>query len=162
MITEFRQAVVPKELRSLAAFDHKVFKKPDWFPLGAWREYESWWMIVNRTKVGCCAFEHHVDFLEDIGEANSRREGSLYISSTGIAPRFHGMGFGTLLKAWQVAYARHHRFTRIVTNMRESNLAIIRLNQNFNFKVIRTTPGYYGDPREPTVVMACQVSSAAR
>lgn len=154
MHTEFRRTVLPAELRSLVAFDHKVFRASDWFNREDWEDYESWWMLVAGVKVGCCAFERHVDFTQDLtNDANPPLRGSLYISSTGILPRFQRKGFGALLKSWQVSYARYHRFHRIVTNVRQSNAAIRRLNQAFHFRELRTTPGYYRNPREATVVM---------
>jgi len=106
-------------------------------------------------KIGCCAFGLHIDFKEDIhpDKENPHRRGSLYIASTGILPQFRRKGFGTLLKSWQLSYARHHGFSRIVANTRKSNKAMIRLNQKFGFKIVRTTPRYYEDPREATVVM---------
>jgi ribosomal protein S18 acetylase RimI-like enzyme len=157
MHTEFRRVITPKEIRSLILFDHKAFHEypGDWFDHATWQMYESWWMIVGKRKIGCCAFERHFDFQEDIHpvQHNPRRRGLLYIASTGILPQFRGQGFGTLLKAWQLSYARHHNCTRIVTNTRKSNKAMIRLNQKFDFKIIRTTGGYYENPREATVVM---------
>jgi ribosomal protein S18 acetylase RimI-like enzyme len=142
-------------MRSLLAFDRKVFREPDWFPAEYWRICEAYWMLVDRRKVGCCAFQKNVDFQEDIREdgLNPRRKGSLYISTTGILPQFQGMGFGQLLKSWQIAYARHHGFTRIVTNTRRGNAAMIRLNRKFGFRTVRSTPRYYCDPTEATVVM---------
>jgi ribosomal protein S18 acetylase RimI-like enzyme len=138
-------------------FDRKVFHPypADWFDQEAWQVYESWWMIIDRQKIGCCAFERHVDFQDDIREdaANPPLLGSLYIVTTGILPRFRGLGFGNLLKSWQVSYARRHGFTRIVTNTRKSNKSMIGLNKKFGFKVLRTTWDYYEDPSEPTVVM---------
>jgi hypothetical protein len=69
MKTEFRNAIVPQEIRSLVIFDHKVFGeyRADWFDRDAWLAYDSWWLIVNDRKIGCCAFERHVDFQEDRG-----------------------------------------------------------------------------------------------
>jgi ribosomal protein S18 acetylase RimI-like enzyme len=157
MNTEFRKAIVPKEIRSLVIFDHKAFYEypADWFDRDDWEACDPWWMIINNTKVGCCAFEPHVDFQDDIRDdgRNPRLGASLYIVTTGILPRFRGLGFGNLLKCWQVSYARRHGFTRIVTNARTSNKPIIGLNKKFGFEVLRTTPNYYEDPREPTVVM---------
>jgi hypothetical protein len=40
----------------------------------------------------------------------------------------------------------------MVTNCWESNAAMISINQKFEFRVIRSTPGYYEDG-EATVVM---------
>jgi ribosomal protein S18 acetylase RimI-like enzyme len=155
--TEFRRAIVPRETRSLAIFDHKAFSEHpgDWFESADWAAYESWWMIVNNRKVGCCAFELHVDFKDDIrGDGNNpHTPASLYIATTGILPSFRGLGFGNLMKHWQVSYARYHRFTRIVTNTRKSNKRMINLNNKFGFRILRTTSNYYENPPEPTVVM---------
>lgn len=157
MKTTFRQVVVEREVRSLIAFDHKAFcaYPAEWFEAQDWRRYECWWLLVESRKVGCCAFERNVDFQQDIRAdgRNPRRRGSLYIASTAILPEAQGKGLGTLLKSWQVAYARQHGFTRIVTNTRKSNRAMIRLNKNFGFTVIRTTADYYAEPGEATVVM---------
>ena len=46
-----------------------------------------------------------------------------------------------------------HWFTRIVTNTRQSNKPMIKLNKKFGFKILRITPGYYEKPQESTVVM---------
>ena len=157
MITEFRRAAVPRELRSLLIFDHKAFRPfpADWFLPQDWARFETWWMIIDGRKIGCCAFERNVDFQGDIREdgENIHRRGSLYIATTGILPSFHRLGFGQLLKAWQISYARAERFTRIVTNTRKSNAAMIQLNAKFGFKTVRTTANYYSAPRESTVVM---------
>jgi len=154
MKTEFRKAVLPTDLNRLVAFDHKVFRKADWFPKSEWKSYESYWMVVDGVAVGCCAFEHYVDFQEDHGNGHVPLRGSLYISTTGILPRLQGKGFGRLLKSWQIAYARHHGFNRIVTNHRASNRRIIELNKAFGFRIIRRQKAlYYEDPPEPTVVM---------
>jgi len=151
MHTEFRKAEPASEMRSLLAFDRKAFLASDRFPADYWRELESYWMLIDGVKVGCCAFEKNVDFHED-GEL-TRRKGSLYVATTGILPRFRGLGFGTMLKYWEICYARRHRFGRIVTNMRASNTAIIQLNKKLGFKRVRTTAHYYTDPEESTVVM---------
>jgi ribosomal protein S18 acetylase RimI-like enzyme len=155
MNTEFRRAVIPREIRSLMAFDRKVFPRSDLFDAAYWRTCVSYWMLVDGIKAGCCAFEEHADFRDDLDPeaANPPRKGSLYICSTGLLPKFQGKGLGTLLKSWELAYARYHGFTRVVTNMRSRNTAIIRLNRQFGFRVVRTSPGYYSSPADSTVVM---------
>jgi ribosomal protein S18 acetylase RimI-like enzyme len=157
MHTELRRAILPRELHSLVLFDHKAFHKypADWFDRDYWEACDPWWMIVNNRKVGCCAFEPNVDFQQDIRAdgMNTRLRGSLYIVTTGILPVFQGQGFGRLLKSWQLSYARTYGFNRIVTNTRVSNRPMIGLNKRFGFKILRTTPGYYDQPREGTVVM---------
>jgi ribosomal protein S18 acetylase RimI-like enzyme len=136
-------------------FDHKAFHKykDDWFDRDYWESCEPWWMLVNGIKIGCCAFERNVDVSDDPDQDNPPSPGSLYISTTGILPSLQGKGFGDLLKCWEIQYARHHRFSRIVTNHRESNTPVIRLNEKFGFKVTRTISNYYDHPAEPAVVM---------
>jgi ribosomal protein S18 acetylase RimI-like enzyme len=155
MHVEFRKCVLPREIRALRAFDRKVFRKTDLFTSDEWNKYASYWMIVDRTAVGCCAFQLNVDFQEDIreDEENQYLKGSLYISTTGILPRFQHRGLGQLLKCWELTYAKYHAFTRIVTNTRKNNRRMISLNQKFGFQIIRTTRGYYFDPADSTVVM---------
>jgi ribosomal protein S18 acetylase RimI-like enzyme len=154
---EFRRALIPDELRSLVIFDHKAFHAypGDWFDRDTWRCCEAWWMIVGGKKAGCCAFLPNVDFQEDIRQDyfNPAVAGTLYLVSTGILPVFQGSGLGTLLKAWQISYAKRNGFKRIVTNTRKSNKRMIALNRKFDFRTIRTTPRYYSNPTEATVVM---------
>ena len=59
MNAEFRKAVLPDELRSLLLFDAKVFPKADRFPKEQWLSYDSYWLIVDGVRVGCCAFERN-------------------------------------------------------------------------------------------------------
>ena len=153
-----------KDLRRLMAFDHAVFPESDWFDTDCWKTYESWWMLVDGVRAGCCAFERHVDFQEDLRRdgRNPRLRGSLYIASSGILPRLQGKGLGAVLKTWQIAYAQRHGFTRIVANTRKSNVRMIGLNRRFGFKVIRTTRDYYHDPAEATVVMELSIAAPSR
>ena len=163
MKVEFLKADA-KDLRSLIAFDHAVFPKSDWFDTDCWKAYESWWMVVDGIRAGCCAFERHADFQEDLrrDRRNPHLRGSLYIASTGILPRLQGKGLGAVLKTWQIAYAHRYGFTRVVANTRKSNRRMISLNRKFGFKVRRTTRGYYHDPVEATVVMELDVARASR
>lgn len=155
MKTEFRPAVLPKELRSLMAFDRKVFTASDLFPAAYWKACESWWMLIDGAKAGCCAFQRDLDFQEDLHEDgwNPHAPGSLYIATTGLLPEYQGKGFGPLMKAWQIAFARRNGFRRIVTNTRRRNKRMIELNTRFGFKILRTTPRYYAEPTDATVVM---------
>jgi len=148
MKTEFRKADASKELRSLMAFDRRVFPASDCFDADYWRECEAWWMLIDGVKAGCCAFE------KNVGAA----KGSLYIGTTGILPKYRNMGFGRLLKAWEIAYARHHRYARIAIHTRRSNIATIALNRSFGFRIIRTVKGYYTEPDEAAVSMELNLS----
>ncbi len=162
MHTEFKKAKTSKEIRSLTAFDRKVFRGSDRFPAEYWKQIDVFWMLIDNVKVGCCGFERNVDFQGDLSEdgINPRMEGSLYVATTGILPKFQGLGLGQMLKCWEISYARHHRFHRIVTNTRERNVIMIELNKKFGFQVIRTTPRYYSSPMDSTVVMELRLTPA--
>ena len=67
MKTEFRKAIPAAEIRSLMAFDRKVFPPSDLFDADYWKACVVYWLIVDGVKVGCCAFEEHVDFQDDVG-----------------------------------------------------------------------------------------------
>jgi ribosomal protein S18 acetylase RimI-like enzyme len=155
MHTEFCKADPTKEIRALMGFDRKVFFPSDRFDSQTWRECEAYWLLVRGKRVGCCAFVENFDFEEDRNAdgTNVPMPGSLYIVTTGILEEHRGKGLGDVMKAWQVAYAKHRGFTRIVTNMRQSNTAIIELNKKYGFKRKRISRGYYRDPDEATVVM---------
>jgi ribosomal protein S18 acetylase RimI-like enzyme len=153
MKTEFRKAILPREIRSLMALDRKIFPPADRFDSAYWATCESYWLIAGKTKVGCCAFEKDVDFHDWFAGVPPHRQGSLYISTTGILPRFHGLGFGRLFKSWQIAYARYHGFNRIITNCRKSNARMIALNKKLKFRIVRTIPRYYQEPVESAVLM---------
>ncbi len=94
-------------------------------------------MLVDGVKAGCCAFHH----------TGSR---TLYIATTGILPRFQGFGLGGLLKAWEIAYARYHGFA---SHTRKKNTRMMKLNQKFGFRAVRTIRGYYSDPPDSGVLM---------
>lgn len=147
--------MVAYELRSLVSFDRKAFAEYplDWFTPRDWETYECWWMLLDDRKIGCSAFQAGIDFQQDLGAPDRPRAGTLYIASTAIHPAFRRNGFGGLLKCWQISYARRRGFSRIVTNTRQSNRAMIALNTKFGFRKLRTTRNYYQQPREATVVM---------
>jgi ribosomal protein S18 acetylase RimI-like enzyme len=155
MHAEFRAADSAKEIRALMAFDRKVFSPSDRFDSQTWRECHAFWLLVRGKRVGCCAFAENVDFTEDQSAdgTNVPAPGSLYIMTTGILQEHRGKGLGSLMKAWQISYARCHGFAKLVTNMRQSNTAVIALNKKYGFKRKRISPRYYQDPDEPTIVM---------
>ena len=149
MRIEFDAAVLPHDLDDLLAFDAQVFRKSDCFDAAYWRMCRSFWMVVEGARAGCCAFEEHAD-----GQDRSQpQRGCLYVSTTGILPRYQGRGLGSIMKRWEIEYARRNEFARIVTNTRKSNMRMIDLNHKFGFTVVRITPDYYSRPREATVVM---------
>jgi ribosomal protein S18 acetylase RimI-like enzyme len=149
MKIEFRKAIIPNEIEALYEFDHMAFESfpANLFEAEDWAQYESYWMIADGRTVGCSAFLHDVDYDEQT------RPKCLWIVSTGIPPELQGQGLGSKLKEWQIEYARLRGFEFIVTNMRQSNSRIIRLNERFGFTPRELVPGYYDDPDEAALVM---------
>jgi GNAT superfamily N-acetyltransferase len=161
MKISFQKAALPRDRDALVAFDHTTFPRADWFSPDDWGDFESYWMTVDGERVGCCAFERHADFHDNPDRIGVKRRGSLYIVSTGILPKRQRRGFGQRFKRWQIAWARRHGFTRIVTNSRRSNQPMIRLNEKCGFKIVETTSNnYYHGPAEPTVVMELKLARA--
>jgi ribosomal protein S18 acetylase RimI-like enzyme len=153
MVLEFRRAMLPEEAFDLWKLDVEIFGN-DAFAPGDWLSLESYWVVVDGQVAGCAAFVHDVEFQEDLrgdGE-NAAQAGTLYIQSTGLLRDYRGRGLGNRVKEWQIEYARQNGFRRMVTNCRESNAAMIAINEKYGFRAIRRTPGYYEDG-EATIVM---------
>jgi ribosomal protein S18 acetylase RimI-like enzyme len=155
MRLEILKASLPEEAPNLHAIDLQIFGEADAFEKDYSIELEAYWIVADGKLAGCTAFRHHVDFRDDLlpDEPDVAQEGSLYIETTGILPDYRGKGLGTLVKDWQIDYAREKGFKRIVTNCRESNSQMISLNAKRGFRLVRVTPGYYEEPTEATVVM---------
>jgi ribosomal protein S18 acetylase RimI-like enzyme len=150
---EFREAVLPDDGLALWRLDVAIFGR-DAFPLEDWLSLESYWIVVDGQVAGSAAFIRDVEFQEDLpGEQeNTEQPGTIYIQSTGLLPEFRGRGLGKQIKGWQIEFAKRNGFRRILTNCRESNAAMLSINQKFGFQAIRITPDYYEDG-EATVVM---------
>jgi GNAT superfamily N-acetyltransferase len=142
MELEFRKAEVEKDLRRLREFDKQVFPAADVFPSSYWRECEVYWLVVDGKRVGCTALQR-----------DEEDAGTLYIASTALLPAWQGKGFGPVLKAWQIAFARQNGYRRIVTESRAGNARMIQLNKQFGFRIARRVKGYYFEPEEMAVVM---------
>ena len=153
MELEFRKTALPEEAAELWKLDVEIFGV-DAFAPEDWLSLESYWILVDGRVTGCAAFIHDVEFGEDLlGDGkNVAQRGTLYIQSTGLRKEFRGRGVGSRVKEWQIDYARRNGFGRIVTNCRESNAAMIAINEKYGFRAIRKTADYYADG-EATVVM---------
>jgi ribosomal protein S18 acetylase RimI-like enzyme len=81
----------------------------------------------------------------------------LYIISTAILPEFQRQGWGTVLKAWEIAYARRNMYKLMVTGCRKSNTAMINLNLRFGFQYAFEISDYYSDPVESAVILSLKV-----
>jgi ribosomal protein S18 acetylase RimI-like enzyme len=153
MLLDFRKAAVPQEISELHRLDLEIFGR-DAFDEELWLSLEPYWILVDGAVAGCAAFALDTEFQEDLREdqENMPCPGTLYIQTTGLLRAYRGQGLGPRIKEWQVEYAKQNGFHRIVTNCRESNAAMIAINEKYGFRAIRRTPEYYEDG-EATVVM---------
>jgi GNAT superfamily N-acetyltransferase len=150
---EFRRVVVADEIGTLCEIDRKIFHAfpADLFTPEDWAEFESYWMIVDGKIVGCSAFIRDSDYDDEL------RLGCLHIVSTGVLPEVRRRGFGMKQKQWQIEFAKQQGFRMIVTNTRESNLAMLQLNLKVGFVICGTAPHFYYEPDEPAIVMELQL-----
>jgi len=154
MMIEFRPAKLPDDLEALQKLDAQIFADypGDLFTEEDWLLFDSWWMLEDGKVVGCAAF------LADVDYDFSPRPGCLHIMTTGILPELRGRGLGRKQKEWQIEHARSLGFDVIVTNMRQSNHRMIRLNGSLGFRFRLIDPGYYKNPPEDAVVMELRLT----
>ena len=150
---EFRRVIVPDEIDDLCELDRRIFHAypADLFTPEEWAEFESYWMMVDGKIVGCSAFIRDTDY------DDRPRPGCLHIMSTGVLPEFRRRGFGLKQKQWQIDFAKRQGFRVIVTNTRESNVAMLQLNLKLGFAIREVAPHFYYEPDEPAVVMELQL-----
>jgi GNAT superfamily N-acetyltransferase len=147
---EYKKVAVPREVDRLCEFDRRIFHQfpSDLFSAEEWETYESYWMLVDGTAVGCSAFLRDVDFDE------TPKPDSLFIVTTGVLPEFRRRGLGRAQKKWQLQFGRDEGFHCMVTCSRRSNSAIISLNLDLGFTIrAMSQDNYYSDPDEPAVIM---------
>jgi len=152
---EFRRVMVPEELEMLLDIDGRIFAPfpADLFSPEEWAGFESYWMIVDGAIVGCSAFLRDTDF--DV----EPRPGCLHIMTTGVLPEFRRRGYGAKQKQWQIEFAKQQGFQVIVTNTRESNLAMIHLNLKMGFQIRGSAPHFYIEPDEAAIVMELRLQA---
>lgn len=137
----------------LATMDREIFGRDDAFSADNFGRCVNFLVYLNGFAIGSIVLMHNRSIARTYDDDEPIMEGSLYIISTALLPEYQRIGLGSILKAWQIAYARHNGFKRIVTNARLRNKASIALNKKFSFQVVETIPGYYPKPKEDAVVM---------
>ena len=130
------------------AFSEKDFMDPD---------YKNFLLFLDEDPIGSTVLAPHKTIAESYSAPLPSAEGTLYIISTAILPQFQRSGFGSIVKAWQIAYARRNNFQRIVTNTRVSNRGSIALNQKFKFRITRVITNYYSDPSEDAFALELDI-----
>jgi ribosomal protein S18 acetylase RimI-like enzyme len=151
MELSIRRADVKVDAALLARLDRKIFSKADAYNAADFKRGDCgtdiWLVEIDSEVAGTIAFSHNIEPDE------TPAPGTLCITNTALLPRYQGRGIGKVLKAWQLAYAGGAGFTRLVTCARKSNVASIKLNEQFGFKLYKRITRYYSSPREAAVVL---------
>lgn len=161
MHIEIRPAKLPQSLPLLMKLDRSIFPPKEKISKKVWSHCDNHIFFYSKKPIGAIAFMKHHDIIKD-GHQTIPRPGSLCIISTGILPKFRNKGFGKLLKAWEVAYAKDNGFHTVVSGTRKSNSRMIQLNKKFGFQITKTIPDYYQAPQEPAVVMKLVLKQAKK
>ncbi len=143
------------EVEALMALDKRIFLAADCFDEPSyWQDYQVFWIFLDGRPepIGSIALGHDTEIGVD-WKTDKPSPGCLYIASTGLLPEFQSQGIGSVVKQWEIDYAKAHRFERVFTHCRASNAKSLGLNQKFGFAITRTVPDYYEDPKEDTVVL---------
>ena len=139
-----------KNVELLVRLDAEIFLRSDRFSTTDWRKcgLQVYLLRVGRRIVGTVALEHNRD-----GETYGQVPGHIYLASIGIRPAWQGKGLGLILMSWVISYAKLGGFNKIRSHIRPSNRPSSRLHLRFGFKVLKTVPFLYLDPREEGLLL---------
>jgi ribosomal protein S18 acetylase RimI-like enzyme len=153
-----------EEIPLLAEMDRAVFSPPDALSEEDFcdPDFENFIILLDSTAIGSTILAPNRGITKRYDDPLPVEEGVVYIISTALIPEFQEQGIGSIVKAWQIAYARRNGFKKIITNVRKSNLASLALNMKFGLRVTQLIPEYYnpeGDSefREGTFVLQLKV-----
>lgn len=82
-----------------------------------------------------------------------------HVSNLAVLPEFRRRGIGSMLLQDALQELKHSGIeTNLVTlEVRESNIAAIRLYEKFGFKIIGRRIGYYQKPPEDAIIMGLEL-----
>lgn len=149
------RAVSSDEVPLLADMDRVIYSPPDVFSEENFNDpdYTNFLILLNNSPIGSTVLAHHKSVGASYDAPLPSVEKTLYIVSTAFLPEFQSRGFGSIVKAWQIAYARYYGFKTIITNIRASNARSIALNSKFGLRFTGVIHRYYNDPIEDAVVL---------
>lgn len=153
------RAKIPEETNALMRMDKTIFGNRDVGNRYFWDEIitEAWWVVVDGKRIGTTALQANSGMSLRVGTDCPEEIGTLFVCSTGLLPKWHKLGIGTLVKAWQIAHARHEGYAKLLTCVRVSNQASIMLNQKLGFAVREVIEDFYSNPTEHAVVLELSI-----
>lgn len=84
-----------------------------------------------------------------------------HILNLAVLPEFRGQGIGSMLlrDALQELKQSGIKTNLVTLEVRESNIAAIRLYEKFGFKIIGRRSGYYQKPYEDAIIMGLEIKN---
>jgi ribosomal protein S18 acetylase RimI-like enzyme len=150
----------PDEIKTLCELDLQIFENDAFDTPELWECLETFFILADKLIIGSIAMRHNTGMADYYGYEYLPETGSIYIVSIGLLPAWQDRKIGKQGMQWIIAYARKNNFTRIVSNVRASNIRSILLHQGAGFIISGLIPGYYEAPKEDTVVLELKLDSA--
>lgn len=148
------------ESQDLSAMDIAVLPNEKPFPQTVWMEekIETYWIKVNGEKVGIISIERDSAPGATYDAESEVSPGSIYLILIGLIPGWQGKGFGKLAMEWLKVMVRSRKgYTRIVSNLRQSNTPSLKLHTSMGFREIALKWSYYSDPNENSPVLELKI-----
>lgn len=160
MDLSFQRIVFPDEMHAFLALDRAIFGEADPLPEGYWLDpgVESYWMLLGKKRIGILAVELDVTVADTIESDSVPSLGTVYSVSIGVLPRYRRKGFAFAAKRWSLTEAPFLKGrSRVVCNVRESNLPSLNLSLKAGFQRVGVKPAYYQNPVEASIVLECLI-----
>ena len=139
--------VAREHLAGIARLEELCFSEP-------WSE-KALELLLSDTALGLVCLNDQGVPVSYVGMLTVLDEGQITNVATHPAYRRQGLA-STLLRAL-VAEARARDLKTLSLEVRESNLAAVRLYEGHGFSVVGRRRSFYKDPREDALVMICNL-----
>ena len=124
------------------------------FPLEPWSE-SSLAVLCRENGVGFAAVEEDGTVSAYVGMTYAAGEGS--ITNVATHPAYRRQGLASTLLTALVLEAKARSLKTLSLEVRESNLAAVRLYESHGFSVGGKRHSFYKNPREDALVMICNL-----
>lgn len=111
-------------------------------PFGEWYGFDMRYMDEIDDYLDCKQYPHDPDHnYPQFGKLKIDPDFDFYCHSNSILPGLQGKGYGSIMKAWMLAYLKGTGFTRVLGHAHENGS--IQLNEKFGAKKIHCFENWY-------------------
>ena len=135
--------MIAADSEEVAALESKIFSMP-------WKRDDFWRMTENKNAV------YIVGLLDEkiIAYAGAWLSfGDAEVMNIAVDENFRGQGYGKKIFAELIKICMEHGATAITLEVRESNIAAIKLYESFGLKSVGVRKNYYDNPTENALIM---------